>query len=163
MGGILQTWRWKFSLVAATVMAMAVALMVSVRAEGDVAAIVAKRQTTMKALSANVKAINDYTADKADQSAAIAAAKEIVELGKTVPSLFPPGTGMQAMPGKSGARPEIWTEQAKFNDAASALDVMSEALMSVVQSGSPPATRAALQALGKNGCGACHDSFRVKI
>jgi cytochrome c556 len=169
----LETWRWKFSLAAATAVAAAVALMVSVHAEGtapaggaagaDVASVVATRQAAMKALASNVKIVSDYTEDKANQPAALAAAKVIVSTAKTVPSLFPPGTGLEALPGKSGAKPEIWTKPAEFAGDAATLVAATQALLDAVQSGDPAETRKRLVTAGKEGCGTCHSAFRVKI
>jgi len=159
---VLETWRWKFSLAAATAVAAAVALMVSVHAE-DVAAIVAARQAAMKTLSANAKIISDFTDSKADQAAAVAAAKLLVATAKTVPSLFPPGTGMEALPGKSGAKPEIWTHQTEFASDAAALVPLAQALLDATQTGDRAATHDRLVTAGKDGCGACHSAFRVKI
>jgi cytochrome c556 len=163
----LETWRWKFSLAAATAVAAAVALMVSVHAEAtagaDVAGVVATRQAAMKALASNVKIVSDYTEDKANQAAALDAAKVILSTAKTVPSLFPPGTGLEALPGKSGAKPEIWTKPAEFATDAAALVAATQALLDAVQSGDPAETRKRLVTAGKEGCGTCHSAFRVKI
>jgi cytochrome c556 len=160
----LETWRWKFSLAAATAVAAAVALMVSVHAEGtDVAGVVATRQAAMKTLAANVKIVSEYTEDKADQGSALAAAKAIVATARTVPSLFPPGTGLEALPDKSGAKPEIWTRPAEFTADAAGLVAATQALLDAVQTGDPAVTRQRLVAAGKDGCGTCHSAFRVKI
>jgi hypothetical protein len=63
------------------------AMAVPVHAADDVAAVVAKRQKSMKAMGSSVKTIKDYTEGNADQSAAVEAAKTIQEIGKTVPSV----------------------------------------------------------------------------
>lgn len=159
----MQTWRWKFSLAAATAVAAVVALLVSVHAE-DVLSIVAARQAAMKSMAANVKIINDYSQNKADQAAAIIAAQLLVASAQTVPTLFPPGTGMTALPGKSGAKGEIWTSrQVEFAADAAGLVTMALALLDAVRGGDPAGVRQKLLATGKDGCSTCHDSFRVKI
>jgi cytochrome c556 len=159
----LQTWRWKFSLAAATAVAAVVALLVSVHAE-DVLSIVAARQAAMKSMAANVKIINDYSQNKADQAAAIIAAQLLVASAKTVPTLFPPGTGMTALPGRSGAKGEIWTSrQAEFAADAAGLVSMAMALLDAVRGGDPASVRQKLLSTGKDGCSTCHDSFRVRI
>jgi cytochrome c556 len=160
----LQTWRWKFSLAAATAVAAAVAFMVSVHAEGlDVAGAVATRQAAMKTLAANVKIISDFTENKADQGAALNAAKAIVATAKNLPTLFPAGTGMAALPGKSGAKPEIWSKPAEFAADAATLVTATQALLDAVQGGDPAVTRARLVTAGKEGCGTCHSTFREKL
>lgn len=161
-GCTLETWRWKFSLAAATAVAAAVALMVSVHAD-DIAGIVATRQAAMKTLSADVKVVSDFTEGKADRAAAIAAANHLVTTSKTVPSLFPPGTGMDALPGKSGAKAEIWTQTGEFEADAASLLTATQALLDTVQAGDPATTRERLLAAGKEGCGNCHNAFRVRI
>jgi len=162
-GCALQTWRWKFSLAAATAVAAAVALLVSVHAQ-DVPSIVAARQAAMKTMAANVKIINDYSQNKADQAAARVAGQLLVATAQTLPSLFPPGTGMAALPGKSGARTEIWTSrQAEFAADAASLVTMTLALADTIRGGDPAAVREKLLATGKDGCSNCHDAFRVKI
>lgn len=158
----METWGWRFSLAAATALAAVVALMVTVRAE-DVAGIVATRQAAMKSLAANIKIVHEFTEDKAEPAAAVAAAQQLVTTAKTVPSLFPPGTGMEALPGKSGAKPEIWTRQSEFAADAETLVAKLQALLDATQSGDKAATRERLAATGKEGCGVCHDAFRVKI
>jgi cytochrome c556 len=158
----LETWRWKFSLAAATAVAAAVALMVSVHAE-DIAGIVASRQATMKSLSADVKVVSDFTEGKVDRMAAVTAANHLATTAKTVLSLFPPGTGMDALPGKSGARSEIWTQQAEFAADVASLVTATQTLLDTVQVGDPATTRERLLAAGKEGCGNCHNAFRVRI
>jgi cytochrome c556 len=162
----MQANQFGFGYIAVAVCAgaaLVAAMTVPVRAAEDVAAVVGKRQAAMKAMSANVKIISQYTEGSADQSAAVAAVKIVQDTAKTVPSLFPPATGMEQLPGKSGAKPEIWTDPRKFKDAAAALVTGSDELAKSVAAGDPAATRASLLALGKTGCGTCHDAYRVKI
>jgi cytochrome c556 len=161
-GCVLETWGWRFSLAAATALAAVVALMVTVRAE-DIAGVVATRQAAMKTLAANIKIVSDFTEGKAEQAAAIAAAQQLVTTAKSVPTLFPPGTGMEAMPGKSGAKPEIWTRQSEFAADAETLVTKLQALLGAAQTGDKSATREQLVEAGKEGCGVCHGAFRVKI
>jgi len=116
----------------------------------------------MKTLAANVKIVSDYTENKADQGAALVAAKTIVATAKTVPSLFPPGTGIEALPEKSAAKPEIWTKPAEFAADAATLVAATQALLDAVEGGDPAVTRARLVAAGRDGCGSCHGTFRVK-
>jgi cytochrome c556 len=158
----LQTWRWKFSLAAATAVAAAVALMVTVHAE-DIAAIVAARQAAMKTLATNVKIVSDFTEKKADRAAAVAAAQSLVATAKTMGTLFPPDTGMAALPGKSGARSEIWTKPDEFAADAAKLTASLEALLEAARDSDPEKTRETLLATGREGCGGCHNAFRVRI
>ena len=143
--------------------AAVVSLSLPVQAADDVAAIVAKRRETMKSLAANVKIVNEFAQGRAGHDAAGAAAKTMEEIAAKVPSLFPPGTGMEALPGKSGAKPEIWTDPQKFKEAAAALVAGSAALVRSVDTDDAGDVGASLRALGQNACNACHDTYRVKI
>jgi len=159
----MQGQQFRFGYALAAIVAGAALLAPPVGAAEDVAAVVAKRQAAMKALGASVKTVSEYAQGKADQAAAIAASQKIQEIGKTVPSLFPPHTGLEELPGKSGAKPEIWSDPQKFKDAAAALASGSDALAKVVAAGDVASTGASLKALGHDACGTCHDTYRVKI
>ncbi len=138
-------------------------LALPVMAADDVAAVVAKRRETMKTMAANVKTVAEFAQGKAGRDDAVAAAKVIQDIAARVPSLFPPGTGMEALPGKSGAKPEIWTDPQKFKDAAAALVQGSAALARSVDTGDAGNVGASLRTLGQTACTACHDTYRVKI
>jgi cytochrome c556 len=56
---------------------------------------------------------------------------------------------------KSAARPEIWSDPKKFQEAADRLQAEAVKLATVARA------KAQFGAVGKS-CGACHDSFRVK-
>ena len=62
---------------------------------------------------------------------------------------------------KSNALPEVFTNQAKFKEAASRLEQETHKLYEVSQSGDEDAVKAQIGAVGK-ACGGCHDSFRQK-
>lgn len=62
---------------------------------------------------------------------------------------------------KSNALPEVFTNQAKFRDAANRLENETHKLYEVSQKGDEAAVKAQIGALGK-ACGGCHESFRQK-
>ena len=62
---------------------------------------------------------------------------------------------------KSAALPAVFTDQAKFKEAASRLETESSRLYQVAQSGDEAAVKAQIGAVGKT-CGGCHESFRQK-
>ena len=62
---------------------------------------------------------------------------------------------------KSNALPEVFTNQAKFREAASRLENETHKLYEVSQKGDEAAVKAQIGALGK-ACGGCHESFRQK-
>ena len=62
---------------------------------------------------------------------------------------------------KSAALPAIWTDSAKFAEAADRLQSEASKLYAVSRSGDEAAVKAQIGAVGK-ACGACHESFRQK-
>jgi cytochrome c556 len=62
---------------------------------------------------------------------------------------------------KSAALPTVWSESAKFAEAADRLQNEASKLYAVSRSGDEAAVKAQLGAVGKS-CGGCHESFRAK-
>ena len=62
---------------------------------------------------------------------------------------------------KSNALPEVFSNTAKFKQAADNLQTEIGKLATVSKGGNEADTKAAIAAVGK-ACGACHDDFRVK-
>jgi cytochrome c556 len=63
---------------------------------------------------------------------------------------------------KSNALPVIFSETAKFREAASRLENETHKLYEVSQKGDEAAVKAQIGAVGK-ACGGCHDHFRQKL
>jgi cytochrome c556 len=62
---------------------------------------------------------------------------------------------------KSAALPAIWSDSAKFADAADRLQNEASKLYAVSRSGDEAAVKAQIGAVGKS-CGGCHEPFRQK-
>jgi cytochrome c556 len=62
---------------------------------------------------------------------------------------------------KSRARPEVYSDQAKFKEAAERLQSEATKLVQVSKSGDENAVKAQIGAVDK-ACGSCHDNFREK-
>ena len=62
---------------------------------------------------------------------------------------------------KSAALPAIWSDSAKFAEAADRLQSEASKLYAVSRSGDEAAVKAQIGAVGKS-CGGCHESFRQK-
>jgi cytochrome c556 len=62
---------------------------------------------------------------------------------------------------KSATLPVVYTDQAKFKDAAARLENEAHKLWEVAQRGDEGAIKAQIGAVGKS-CGACHNDFRQK-
>ena len=121
------------------------------------------RQATMKEQGKNVGAVKAYLDGKGDLAQAKTAAADLTQTTKKIPELFPPGTGGPNPTGDYVAKPVIWTDWNKFLDAQKAAAAKADALLVAVNSGDKTAIEAAFTDLGKNGCGACHTTFREKI
>ena len=86
----------------------------------DKTAIIDDRQATMKSQGRALAAAKGYSEGRVEQSEAIAAVTELIKTTSSLVDKFPPGTGMAEFPGKSGAKPTIWTEWDKFKEAPKA-------------------------------------------
>lgn len=68
---------------------------------------------------------------------------------------FGPGTDL----GKTKARPEIWTNKAKFDDYAKKMQAEMSQLAAAAKSGNLDSIKLAVKATGA-ACEACHDDFK---
>src|ERR1700722_18927879 len=148
--------------VALSALALAIGLYAgSARAE-DAAAAVEARQGVMKAQGKDAGAIKGYIDGKGDLASAQAAGADLVTQIAKVPGAFPKGTSMTDLPGKSWAKPAIWTDTDKFEAAAKTAATKADALNAALKGGDMAAITAAFGDMGKNGCGGCHEVFREK-
>lgn len=88
-----------------------------------------------------------------------AVAAENAALAETLSKLpwagFVPGTDK----GDTRAKPEIWTEQAKFNAGADKMQAELVKLSAAAKTGNLDAVKTAFGAAGQS-CKACHDAYR---
>jgi cytochrome c556 len=131
-------------------------------ARSDDTAVLDARIAVMKAQGKDMTGIKAYIDDKADLASAQAAGADLVLQVAKIPDLFPKGTGMAEMPGKSYARPVVWTDWDKFLAQAKTAGEKATALNAALKGGDKAAITAAFGDMGKNGCGACHEPFREK-
>ena len=129
----------------------------------DKETVLKNRQATMKEQGKDVGAVKAYIDGKGDLAQAKASATNLTQTTKKIPDLFPPGTGGPNPTGDYVAKPVIWTDWNKFLDAQKAATSRAEALLVALNGGDKAAIEAAFSDLGKNGCGACHTTFREKI
>jgi cytochrome c556 len=128
----------------------------------DDAKIVEDRQAAMKGQGKYMEAIKAFTEGKGELPAAQTAATDLSQaIGKIAP-MFPAGTGIDKMPGKSWAKPAIWSENDKFLAAQKNAQTKADALAAAVKGGDKAAITTAFGDMGKNGCGGCHGDFREK-
>ena len=147
--------------------AAAVALAVGLGAVGvaaqDKLAQIQTRRETMKHQGADFKAIQEYVKGTGDQAAAEKAIADLETIAPKIVTLFPPGTGLDAFPGKTGAKPAIWQEWDKFKAIPPELLADEQKLAAAIKTGDRAAVGAQLANTGKNGCGACHTPYREKL
>lgn len=128
----------------------------------DAAAVVKDRQATMKAQGVAMGGVKKYLDGDADQATATKSAEDLVAISVSLADKFPKGSGNAEVP-SSNAKPEIWTEHDKFVAAQKTLVGQAEKLVVAVKSGDKAAVAAQFAATGKDGCGACHSTFRLPL
>ncbi len=131
----------------------------------DKAAAVKERQDTMKRQAGDLKYVADFAKGvSGDQATAEQKAEDLHSLSGKLLSLFPPGTSNADLPdAKTYAKPNIWTDQDNFKAIIAKLPALEQGLTDAVKKGEKPMILAAIGNLGKNGCGACHSTYRAKM
>ena len=156
--------RVKMILVGGAMTVLAIAAMPSLLSAQDPAAVLKERQETMKQLGGNMKAINDFVEAGTGSAEDVATrAASIREIAGKIPTLFPEGTSMDDGIGKTGAKPAIWSDWSGFQAAATKMGEEAGKLAEVAAAGDRDAIGAQFGALGKDGCGGCHQTFRQKL
>ncbi len=96
------------------------------------------------------------------QGAALKAIDDLMARAPKIDDQFPAGTSVTDFPGKTAAKPEIWTDWDKVKMIPVALQAEEVKLKAAIQSGDTKAVADQIGATGKAGCGACHGPYRVK-
>ncbi|MBV8779384.1 MAG: cytochrome c [Alphaproteobacteria bacterium] len=161
----------KTKAIAPWAAALAIAVCAGV-AQADDAAAIEARQAHMKAQSKDLGAIKAFTEDKGELAAAQAASADLVKRIAQIPDLAPKGTGMDAYPDKSYAKPAIWSEWDKFVAADKSAVAAAQALDTAVKGGDKAAITAAYGNMTRDfwgtassnpgACGGCHGAFAQK-
>jgi cytochrome c556 len=156
--------RVKMILVGGAMTVLAIAAMPALLSAQDSAAILKERQETMKQMGGHMKAINDFVEAGTGSAEDVATrAAGIREIAGKIPTLFPEGTSMDDGIGKTGAKPVIWSDWSGFQAAATKMGEEAGKLAEVAAAGERDAIGAQFAALGKDGCGGCHQTFRQKL
>jgi len=129
------------------------------------AVVIAERRGAMQALGGNMKKIAGYLKKNEGSAADVrAAAMKIEEIAKAIPSLFPPGTGMAAYKGVTGAKPEVHSDAAGFKTVSMKMASIAADLAKAAGDGASKADLGAkFGMIGKAGCGGCHRVYREKL
>lgn len=148
--------RRKLHLVALGLLALAGAATPLLAAPADQ---IRARIEGYRGLGAAFKALNDGLRAPSPQPAALrAAAQRIRAAAGHQFNWFPVGSGPR--PGmKTAAKPEIWTQGARFRQLQNGFAAQSSALERAVGGSDVRAMRSAARAVGAS-CKACHDQFR---
>ena len=151
----MNTWG-KAGVVALSVVALGTAVAAAQSKDDAVKA----RQTAMKSFGADTKAISDYIKGAGDKDSAAKAAMDMSATSTKLAKLWPAGTSSTDMPGVSKAKPDAFTDGAKFTDRFAALSGDASKLADTIKSGSTDDVKAAQGALAKANCGGCHMMYR---
>jgi cytochrome c556 len=121
--------------------------------------VVAIRQATMDANAKHMNAIKAILTEDPQLLKLVAFhAQAIAEAAAYAPEMFPQGSTQKP----TAALPAIWEKPDQFKQAAERGHGLAEKLAETSQGGDVQATLAAFAALGKEGCGGCHETFRQK-
>ena len=153
----------KQRLVSAVVLGALVVGLGGVVLAQDKEAQVKERREFMKSMAKRMGVIKAYTEGKADIGAATQSAQELAQSVPQISGHFPVDTSMANFPGKSGARPSIWTDWNNFLAKQRGLDEQVGKLNVVMKEGDKEKIAAQFGNVGKQGCGGCHESYRVKL
>ncbi|MBO6837685.1 MAG: cytochrome c [Alphaproteobacteria bacterium] len=115
------------------------------------------RNSAMKAIAGHMKALGAVAKGEATADAGtVVHAQGLNSLAQTVPLLF----DVEAIPDKSRAKAEIWSDWAGFQKAADDFAAATQAVVAAAETGDPAQLGAALGEVGKT-CGGCHKPFRA--
>lgn len=128
------------------------------RAADDPAEVLAYRKNVMGSLAANISNVFAVLGGKVSYSQhLVASAKALHESSTLLLDVFPEGSAV----GDSRAKPEIWTDWAKFEESGKALQLASAELVTAAEGGDMAAIGAAAEKVG-GACGGCHKPFRTE-
>lgn len=119
------------------------------------------RVNGFRELGAAFKAVNDGLRSSQPQTVLIQmSARQIRSAATAQYNWFPSGSGPQ--PGvKTAAKPEIWTQAARFRQLQDGFAAQAAAFQRTASGGNVAAIGKAARSLGQS-CKACHDQFRVE-
>ena len=156
-----RTLSWTIGAGLAAFMALGASGQGQVASEEEALKVAEERSETMKSMGRSMRTLKGFTDGRGTAEEASAAAAVIADAAPTLPSLFPAGTGMAALP-DAESKEIIWEEWDEFVAGTVRLGEKAAALQAAIGAGDSGAIGAAFGDLGKNGCGGCHSKFREK-
>jgi cytochrome c556 len=122
--------------------------------------VVKYRQSIMDAAAGHMGALALIAKGQSDRTADVALhANALRDLATTVGALFPAGSGPSTSV-ETEAKPEIWTDQARFAEVVKAFEAETTKLAEVAATGDLEAFKSQFGAVGGS-CGDCHDAFKI--
>ncbi len=114
------------------------------------------RQSVMSIIGTNMGAIGDLMKNRIDLPGAIANhASQMAEAA----ALIAPAFRKNLSEGATDAKPKIWKDWAKFEEAIAKYEAAARDLAAAAASDDPSKVGPAMRLLGKS-CGGCHKPFR---
>ncbi|MEX2649502.1 MAG: cytochrome c [Alphaproteobacteria bacterium] len=128
------------------------------QAADDPAEVLAYRRHVMGTMAASISGIFAVLEGKVSYSQHVAShARALHGASLMVLDVFPEGSAV----GDSRAKPEIWTDWAKFEAGGKALQTATADLVAAAEGGDMAAIAAAAGKVGE-ACGGCHKPFRAE-
>jgi cytochrome c556 len=142
--------------------ATATASVVTARVSGaDAAKVMHERHEGMEAIGKANKAIKrEVGGDAPDLATIRPSAAKIADLSQKASGWFPAGTGPDV--GKTGAKPEIWQNQADFMAKLRNFQKAAQAFNTAASGGDAGVIKARFADMGGT-CKACHDKYRTEM
>ena len=156
-----RTWKWTIGAGLAAFVALGASGQGQVASEEEARQVAEERSRTMKTLGRSMRTLKGFAGGRGTAEEASTAAAVIAEAAPTLPSLFPAGSGMAALP-DSESKDAIWEQWDEFVASTELLGEKAAALQAALASEDQGRIGAAFGDLGKNGCGGCHRRFREK-
>jgi cytochrome c556 len=121
--------------------------------------VVAVRQSAMDSLGGHSGAIQKILTEYPELINLVPVhARAIAEVAPTIPAMFPQGSTQEP----TRALPAIWEKQADFENQAKQLASLADAVVKAAEGGDRQAILQAFTAMGRDGCGGCHNTYREK-
>ncbi|PPR11479.1 MAG: hypothetical protein CFH41_01064 [Alphaproteobacteria bacterium MarineAlpha11_Bin1] len=130
----------------------------------DHAVIISKRRDIMHALGDSMKRIAKGLKQEVSITDLNEAAIKIEEIGRIIPSLFPPGTGMETYNGVTGAKSAIFSDASGFKTLSLKMSSLASDFIEAANTGaSTTVLRSKFRLIGRQTCGGCHRIYREKL
>jgi cytochrome c556 len=161
----MKSWHVAAPVMAGLLLGAALTFAPAVSQAEDSATIVHERQQLMKDFGSAMKTIGGYLQGGIGTTDDVAAAAGVIAEGAaSLPDHFPAGTSMDdVMDPKTGAKPVIWEQWDQFVTDSQTLEARATAVQELAMAMDDAALGDAFQALGNDGCGSCHKTFREKL